>query len=74
MLPVIECCCAALYMLPGSFVTFKGVAQYIGWHSETSDPDAQWLYHFDRCTKERKGCNGHTRLDGPRSHITLEFC
>jgi len=92
MLTVIECCCAALYMLP-SFVIFKGVAQYMGWHSETSDPDAlfacspngwtddelalEWLYHFDRCTKERKGGNGRTRLlilDGHRPHITLEFC
>jgi len=56
-------------MLP-SFAIFKGTAQYMGWHSETSDPDAmfacspngwtddelglEWLYHFDRCTKHPK--------------------
>jgi len=90
MLTVVECCCAEGYMLP-SFVIYKGAAQYMGWHSETSDPDAmfacspngwtddelgiEWLYHFDRSTKDRKGGNG-TRLlivDGHRSHLTLEF-
>jgi len=90
MLTVVECCCAAQYMLP-SFVIFKGTAQYMGWHSETSDPDAmfacspngwtddelglEWLYHFDRCTKDRKG-GSDTRLlilDGHRSHLTLKF-
>jgi len=92
MLTVIECCCAAQYMTP-SFVIYKGIAQYMGWHFETSDPDAmfacspngwtddelglEWLFHFDRCTENRKDGNGRTRLlilDGHRSHITLEFC
>jgi len=69
MLTLVECCCAVQYMLH-SFVIFKGTAQYMGWHSETSDPDAMiacspngWtddelglesLYHFDHCTKDRK--------------------
>jgi len=77
MLTVIECCCAALYMLP-SFVIFKGAAQYMGWHTETSDPDAkfayspngwtddelalEWLRHFDKHTKDQEGGASRTRL------------
>jgi len=40
---VIECCCAALYVLP-SFVIFKGEAQYLGWHTETSNPNTKFAY------------------------------
>jgi hypothetical protein len=36
---VIESCSADLVVLP-SFVIYKGAGQYMGWHSETSDPDA----------------------------------
>ena len=77
MLMVIECCCAALYMLP-SFVIFKGAAHYMGWHTETSDPEAkfayspngwtndklgsEWLRHFDKHTRDRQGGNGRPRL------------
>jgi len=77
MLTVIECVCAALYMLP-SFTIFKGKAHYMGWHTETNDPDAvfvyspngwtdnelglEWLHHFDRCTKDREGSNSRPRL------------
>jgi len=43
MLTVIECCCAALYVLP-SFVIFKGAVHYMGWHTETSDPEAKFTY------------------------------
>jgi len=43
MLTVIECCCPSLYMLP-FFVIFKGTAQYMGWHTETSDPDAKFAH------------------------------
>jgi hypothetical protein len=90
MLTVVECCCAEGYMLP-SFVIYKGATQYMGWRSETSDSDTifaclpngwtdnelgiEWLYYFDRSTKDRKGSNS-TRLlivDGHRSHLTLEF-
>jgi len=74
---VIECCCAALYVLP-SFVIFKGAAHYMGWHTETSDPEAkfayspngwtddklglEWLRHFDKHTRDRQGGNGRPRL------------
>jgi len=90
MLTVVECCCAAGYVVP-SFVIYKGTAQYMGWYSETNDLDVmftcspngwtdnelglEWLYHFDRCTKNRKG-GSSTRLlivDGHLSHLTLEF-
>jgi len=30
-------------MLP-FFVIFKGTAQYMGWHTETSDPDAKFAH------------------------------
>jgi len=39
MLTVLECCSAGLIDLP-SFVVVKGAGQYMGWHSEISDPDA----------------------------------
>jgi len=77
MLTVIECCCATLYVLP-SFVIFKGAAQHMGWHTETSDPDAkftyspngwtdddpalEWLCHLDKHTRDREGGAGRTRL------------
>jgi len=77
MLTVIECCCAALYVLP-SFVIFKGAVHYMGWHTETSDPKAkfayspnswtddklglEWLHHFDKHTRDRQGGNGRPRL------------
>jgi len=73
MLTIIECVCAALYMLP-SFTIFKGKAHYMGWHTETNDPDAvfayspngwtddelglKWLHHFDSCTKDWQNGNG----------------
>ena len=77
MLMVIECCCASLYILP-SFVIFKGTAQYMGWHTETGDPDAKfayspngwtddelalkWLRHFDQHTRDHEGGAGCQRL------------
>jgi len=77
MLTVIECCCAALYVLP-SFVIFKGVVHYMGWHTETSNPEAkfayssncwtddklglEWLRHFDKHTRDQQGGNGHPHL------------
>jgi len=90
MLTVVECCCTAQYMLP-SFVIFKGTTQYMGWYSETSNPDTmfacspnrctddklglKWLYHFDHCTKNRKGGSDTQLLilDSNRSHLTLKF-
>jgi len=77
MLTVIECCCAALYVLP-SFVIFKGAAHYMGCHTETSDPEKnfayspngwtdnklglEWLRHFDKHTRDRQGGNSHPCL------------
>jgi len=76
MLTVIECCCAVLYVILS--VIFKGAAHYMGWHTETSNPEAkftyspngwtddklglEWLRHFDKYTRDRQGGNGCPRL------------
>ena len=39
LVTVIKCCCAGVVVLP-SFVIYSGAGQYMGWHSETSDPDS----------------------------------
>jgi hypothetical protein len=68
MLTVIECCDAEKYVLP-SFIVSKGAAQYMGWHSGTTDSDfvfasspngwtddklaLAWLKHFNDHTEER---------------------
>jgi len=77
ILTVIECCCAALYVLP-SFVIFKGAAHYMGWHTETSDTEAkfayspngwtndklglEWMRHLDKHTRDWQGDNGRPCL------------
>jgi len=73
LVTVIECCSAGLVVLP-SFVIYKGAGQYMGWHSETSDPEAvfasspngwtndelglEWIKYFDTHTSS----NGRPRL------------
>jgi hypothetical protein len=70
MLTVIKCCSAGQFILP-SFVIYQGSAHYMGWHSETSNPDAvfayskngwtddvlglTWLKEFDMWTRLRAG-------------------
>jgi hypothetical protein len=65
LITVIECCSAGLKVLP-SFIIYKGAGQYMGWHSETSDPEAvfasspngwtddllgvEWIRHFNQYT------------------------
>jgi hypothetical protein len=41
-------------LLP-SFIIYKGGAQYMGWHSETSDPDAVFSYSKNGWTNDEHG-------------------
>ncbi|KAF8247418.1 DDE-domain-containing protein [Wilcoxina mikolae CBS 423.85] len=43
MLTVIKCCSAGQLILP-CFVIYQGSTHYMGWHSETDDPDAVFTY------------------------------
>jgi hypothetical protein len=70
MLTVVECCGAGMVMLP-SFVTYKGSAHCMGWHSQTNDPKAvftssdngwmdnelalEWIKHFDKHSRWHAG-------------------
>jgi len=88
LVTVIECSSAGLVVLP-SVVIYKGAGQYMGWHSETSDPDTvfasapndwsdddqglEWIKRF--YTHTFSNCLPLIQiLGGHRSHFWSQFC
>jgi len=88
LVTVIECCSTGAVVSP-SYVIFKGAEQYMGWLSQTPNPDTvfalclngwtddelgvKWIKRFETHTSSNS-CPQLHKYDGHRSHLSIKFC